>query len=359
MWRCLVTDQKSWNYSTLVHEHFEIFCKSAKHPHTLDVVLPAMLHEYNSQETESQLSATSRHIKENIVGWFNMRPMDTYGYALSTVWKTGDYLGVTGGPKKCFLKKLLLSGILFDKISSTLNYASRPSGFSCLINHTYHKVNQCPIKIHTRLSLRSSSTLLSWTPQSTTKGHHQNCATNCLNFSCKHRTVGTTERILSWRWLQCCTRESMHPIRLLTFMWHVGRPTAAIHLEFFGQTWLHPKTIKNIQKFWRPRGLLLPLNQLRARQWVCLFCLRQLQMLDSPATCPSPCHSQITNLRKAQVVLLHNFWERYLRGTEYISDIFCYIPLPFNFSVHWSQFKIEIGKKTNSSNFSLQPSTLM
>lgn len=140
--------------------------------------------------------------------------------------------------------------------------------------------------------------------------------------------------------------EGVHaPIRLLTFMWHVGRPTAAIHLEFFGQTWLHPKTIKNIQKFWRPRGLLLPLNQLRARQWVCLFCLRQLQMLDSPATCPSPCHSQITNLRKAQVVLLHNFWERYLRGTEYISDIFCYIPLPFNFSVHWSQFKIEIGKK--------------
>lgn len=160
--------------------------------------------------------------------------------------------------------------------------------------------------------------------------------------------------------------EGVHaPIRLLTFMWHVGRPTAAIHLEFFGQTWLHPKTIKNIQKFWRPRGLLLPLNQLRARQWVCLFCLRQLQMLDSPATCPSPCHSQITNLRKAQVVLLHNFWERYLRGTEYISDIFCYIPLPFNFSVHWSQFKIEIGKKqtppTSHCNHQLwcnPPSTL-
>lgn len=156
--------------------------------------------------------------------------------------------------------------------------------------------------------------------------------------------------------------EGVHaPIRLLTAMWHVGRPTAAIHLELFRQTWLHPKTIKILITYhpfiiWRPRGLLLPLNQLRARQWVCLFCLRQLQMLDSPATCPSPCHSQITNLRKAQVVLLHHFWERYLH-------IFCYLPLPFNFSVHWSPFKIEIGKKrrkkTNSSNFSLQPSTLM
>lgn len=105
--------------------------------------------------------------------------------------------------------------MLFDKISSTLNYASRPSGFSCLINHTYHKVNQRPIKIHTRLSLGSSSTLLSWTPQSATKGHHQNCATNCLNFSCKHGTVGTTERILSWGGYNAargspCTHPSSH-----------------------------------------------------------------------------------------------------------------------------------------------------
>ena len=211
MWRCLVTDQKSWNYSTLVHEHFEIFGKSAKHPHTLAVFyLPCYMNTTAKRQSPNyqQPQGTSRRTLWGDSIWDRWIPMamhyPLYGKrAIISAWLEGQ--------KNVFKKKILLSGMLFDKISSTLNYASRPSGFSCLINHTYHKVNQRPIKIHTRLSLGSSSTLLSWTPQSATKGHHQNCATNCLNFSCKHGTVGTTERILSLRWLQCCTRESMHP----------------------------------------------------------------------------------------------------------------------------------------------------
>lgn len=320
MWRCLVTDQKSWNYSTLVHEHFEIFCKSAKHPHTLDVFyLPCYMNTTAKRQSPNyqQPQGTSRRTLWGDSIWDRWIPMamhyPLYGKrAIISAWLEGQ--------KNDFFKKKLLSGMLFDKISSTLNYASRPSRFSCLINHTYHKVNQRPIKIHTRLSLGSSSTLLSWIPQSTTKGHHRNCATNCLNFSCKHRTVGTTERILSWGGYNAargspCTHPSSHSdmaCRQANCSYTPGIVQANTVTPKNHQK--YSKILISVSSLYHLRGLLLPLNQLRARQWVCLFCLRQLQMLDSPATCPSPCHSQITNLQKAQVtqvVLLHDFWERF------------------------------------------------
>ena len=51
------------------------------------------------------------------------------------------------------------------------------------------------------------------------------------------------------------------PIRLLTAMWHVGRPTAAIHLEVFRQTWLHCYTQEIIMK-------VSPLYNLKASRLV-------------------------------------------------------------------------------------------
>lgn len=154
MWRCLVTDQKSWNYSTLVHEHREICCKSAKHPHTLDVLTCHATWIQQPRDRVPTISNLKAHQGEHC----ELIPYETDGYLwLCTIhcMENGRLSRRDWRAKKCFKKKLLLSGMLFDKNLKHLELlacTARPSRFSCLINHTCHKVNQCPIKVHTGLS---------------------------------------------------------------------------------------------------------------------------------------------------------------------------------------------------------------